>query len=58
MPAGNYDIEKFSHQRKKALIRERTGAGVVLQADWINNSQEMLKLHLSTGCSLTLVKQS
>jgi len=47
--AGNYDIKKFSYQRKKALIREGTEAGVILQAEWNNNPQELLKLSLSVG---------
>jgi len=39
-------------REKKALIRERTEASVLLQAEWTDNPQEMLKLHLSIGQAL------
>jgi len=31
-------------REKKALIREGTEANVILQAEWTNNPQELLKL--------------
>jgi len=36
------------------LIRDRTEATVVLQAEWTDNLQEMLKLSLSIGQSLSV----
>ena len=39
-------------REKKALIRERTEASVLLQAEWTDNPQEILKLHLSIGKAL------
>ena len=41
---------KSSHTReKKALVREKTEADTLIQAEWSDNPQEMLKLSLSTG---------
>ena len=37
---------------KKVLIRERTEASVLLHAEWTENPQEMLKLHMSIGQAL------
>ena len=36
-------------REKKALVREKTEAETLLQTEWTDSPQEMLKLSLSTG---------
>ena len=41
---------KMSHTRqKKTLVREKTKAETLLQTEWTDSPQEMLKLSLSTS---------
>lgn len=41
-------------REKKSLIKEKTEVSKVLQADWTDNPQELLKLSLSVGQTLNL----
>ena len=54
--ADGNDAKSSRTREKKALVREKTEAETLLQTEWTDSLQEMLKLSLSTGKVLLILE--